>query len=265
MAALTGNLISDSYLGLLKTTDNAIITSVTKSITDGAGNTSSLWLSSNLAKVSGSLDVTGSYISLSDGIIQGHTTITTANVTVEDHQSIVGAYMDLHGLELYSGSNFIDFTAAAQAFGSNGSGSLIAVSNDQSEAVPVIGFQNHDNWADGTVSILTPFQAQANAQVTGSLKISGSAIVLAGITGSLSGTATNAVTLNSTASAIFAITGSNTFTGTQVVSGSLRMYESASFVLPTHQPTSPVVGTAFFSGSFLYIYNGSAFVSASLS
>jgi hypothetical protein len=108
MAALTGNLISDSYLGLLKTTDNAVITSVTKSITDGAGNNTPLWLSSDLVKISGSVEVTGSSIILSDGVVEGHTTITTANVTVEDHQSIVGAYMDLHGLELYSGSNFID-------------------------------------------------------------------------------------------------------------------------------------------------------------
>ena len=76
---------------------------------------------------------------------------------------------------------------------------------------------------------------------------------------------TNAITLNSTASAIFAITGSNTFTGTQVVSGSLRLFESASFTLPTSQPATAVAGTAFFSGSFLYIYNGSVYKSASFS
>lgn len=76
---------------------------------------------------------------------------------------------------------------------------------------------------------------------------------------------TNAITLNSTASAIFAITGSNTFTGTQVVSGSLRLFESASFTLPTSQPATAVAGTAFFSGNFLYIYNGTAYKSASLS
>jgi hypothetical protein len=76
---------------------------------------------------------------------------------------------------------------------------------------------------------------------------------------------TNAITLNSTASAIFAITGSNTFTGTQVVSGSLRLFESASFTLPTSQPSTAVAGTAFFSGGFLYIYNGTAYKSASFS
>lgn len=109
------------------------------------------------------------------------------------------------------------------------------------------------------------------------IRVSTSAVI---ITGSLSGNAstatsasfaqtasfvTNAITLNSTASAIFAITGSNTFTGTQVVSGSLRLFESASFTLPTSQPATAVAGTAFFSGSFLYIYNGSVYKSASFS
>lgn len=219
MSSLTGNLISDSYLGLLKTADNAVITSVTKSITDGAGNASALWLSNNLAKVSGSVQVTGSSIVLSDGIVAGHTTITTANITVENYESTVGAYMDLHGLEMYSGSNFLDITVAAEQFGSNGSGSLIAVANTSSQAVPVVAFQNHDNYVDGTVSILTPFQAKANAQVTGSLNIS----------------------------------------------GSLKFATSSSFVLPVVRPAAPVAGTAYFSGSFLYIYNGSAFVSASFS
>ena len=77
--------------------------------------------------------------------------------------------------------------------------------------------------------------------------------------------ATNAITLNSTASAIFAITGSNTFTGTQVVSGSLRLFQSASFTLPTSQPATAVAGNAFFSGSFLYIFDGSVYRSASFS
>ena len=38
MAQLTGNPIKDSYLGLIKTTDNAAIGATEKQITDGAGN-----------------------------------------------------------------------------------------------------------------------------------------------------------------------------------------------------------------------------------
>lgn len=264
MAALTGNLISDSYLGLLKTVDNGIVTSSFKNITDGGGNPTALYLTTTNVKISGSLQVTGSQLTLGDSTTE-HTTITPANVVVADHVDQIGSYIDLRGIEVYSGSNFIDITVDAYNFGDNASGSVIAVSDGTGTPVSVIGFENHDNWVDGTVSILTPFQARANAQVTGSLKVSGSIVTLTGITGSLLGTATNAAALNSTSSAIFATTGSNTFTGTQTVSGSLRMYESASFVLPSSQPSSLVKGTTFFSGSFLYIYDGFAFKSASLS
>lgn len=219
MSSLTGNLISATYQGLLKFVDNTAITSVTKSITDGDGNVTPLSIGTSLVKVSGSaVEVTGSSFSLTDGNGVGHTMITAANVTTEDHTADTGVYMDWHGIEFYSGSNYLDITVDATSFQSGGSGSLIAVSNASANPVPVVGFQNHDNYIDGTVSILTPLQAKANAQVTGSLK----------------------------------------------VSGSIQMNAYSSFVLPLHQPTSPVTGTAFFSGSFLYVYNGAAFVSASL-
>lgn len=192
MAALTGNLISDSYLGLLKTTDNGIITSTTKNITDGLGNATVLSLSTSKGDINGTFAVTGSTILSGSVTVLGSLTATASFATTASY-SVTSSY---------------------------------AVSSSN--------------------AVTSSYSIQTTTAATASL-------------------ATNAITLNSTASAIFAITGSNTFTGTQVVSGSLRMYESASFILPTHEPTSPVKGTAFFSGSFLYIYNGSAFVSASLS
>ena len=150
---------------------------------------------------------------------------------------------------------------------------------------------NLNNVTDGLGNTTGLYVAAAATAISGSFTVTGSMIV----SGTLAATAsnatsasyalsssfaqtasfvttaqtasfvTNAITLNSTASAIFAITGSNTFTGTQVVSGSLRLFESASFTLPTSQPATAVAGTAFFSGSFLYIYNGTAYKSASLS
>jgi hypothetical protein len=45
MAALTGNKIKDSYLGLLKTTNSGILTSSFVRITDGGGNNTQLYLS----------------------------------------------------------------------------------------------------------------------------------------------------------------------------------------------------------------------------
>ena len=162
MASLTGNLISDSYSGLLKTTDNGTITSVTKSITDGLGNATALSLSTTSASIAGNLTING-----------------TLNATASSA------------------------TTASYAL----------------------------------------------TTTTASFAIS----------------ASNANLLDGLDSTIFATTGSNTFTGTQVVSGSLRLFESASFTLPTSQPATAVAGTAFFSGSFLYIYNGSTYKSASFS
>ena len=45
MGALTGNTISSSYLGLLKTNDNAILNSTLRLIEDGGGTDSSIKLS----------------------------------------------------------------------------------------------------------------------------------------------------------------------------------------------------------------------------
>ena len=150
---------------------------------------------------------------------------------------------------------------------------------------------NLNNVTDGLGNVTGLYVSTAGTSISGSFTVTGSMIVSGTLTATSSNATsasyalsssfaqtasfvttaqtasfvTNAITLNSTASAIFAITGSNTFTGTQVVSGSLRLFESASFTLPTSQPATAVAGTAFFSGSFLYIYNGNAYKSASLS
>ena len=51
--------------------------------------------------------------------------------------------------------------------------------------------------------------------------------------------------------------------GSMNISGSLIMAPSSSFVLPLTSTTSPATGSAYWSGSFLYIYNGTKYVSAS--
>lgn len=53
--------------------------------------------------------------------------------------------------------------------------------------------------------------------------------------------------------------------GSVSITGSLLMLPSSSFTLPTTQSATPAAGTAYFSNNFLYVYNGSAWRSASLS
>lgn len=115
--------------------------------------------------------------------------------------------------------------------------------------------------------------------VTGSLNVSSNIIGTASVatsasyatTASFATSASNATTFSGLVSSSFALTGSaNNFTANQTITGSLRVTGSiilsatSSFVLPLTASSSPVTGTAFFSGSHLYIYDGSAFRSASL-
>lgn len=62
MATLTGNQIDQSYLGLLKTTDNAAINATSKVLTDGAGNALTLSASTVGMEFTGTIDFTGATV-----------------------------------------------------------------------------------------------------------------------------------------------------------------------------------------------------------
>lgn len=63
MAQLTGNPIQNSYLGLLKTNDNAAIGGATKALSDGAGNAINMEIGTGAIKFpSGTVDFTGSTV-----------------------------------------------------------------------------------------------------------------------------------------------------------------------------------------------------------
>ena len=61
MAQLTGNAIQNSYLGLIKTNDNAAIGGSSKALSDGAGNAINMEIGTGAIKFpSGTVDFTGS-------------------------------------------------------------------------------------------------------------------------------------------------------------------------------------------------------------
>ncbi len=63
MAQLTGNPIKDSYLGLIKTNDNAAIAGTPKALSDGNGNAINMELGTGVVKFpSGTVDFTGSTV-----------------------------------------------------------------------------------------------------------------------------------------------------------------------------------------------------------
>lgn len=59
MASLTGNTVSSTYVGLLKTSDNADVTGSLKTITGGTGTSSALQVSTAGVKSTGTLAVDG--------------------------------------------------------------------------------------------------------------------------------------------------------------------------------------------------------------
>jgi len=72
-------------------------------------------------------------------------------------------------------------------------------------------------------------------------------------TGSLFGNASNG----------FPYSGSANITGSLTITDSLVMAPSSSFVLPLTASASPATGSAYWSGSFLFVYNGTRYMSAS--
>jgi hypothetical protein len=86
-----------------------------------------------------------------------------------------------------------------------------------------------------------------------------------GITGSLLGNSDTATSSSfaSTASYVNPLKQNVQVTGSFNITGSLTMSPSSSFILPLKAATSPQIGSAYWSGSFLFVYNGTRYMSAS--
>jgi hypothetical protein len=78
MAQLTGNPIKDSYLGLLKTTDNAAVGATEKQMTDGAGNNVPMTIGTAGVSFTGGADFTAATVT---GISAGGAAFSTSKVS----------------------------------------------------------------------------------------------------------------------------------------------------------------------------------------
>ena len=76
------------------------------------------------------------------------------------------------------------------------------------------------------------------------------------------GTFTNRNTLAATSYSLD-VSGSSNFSGSVYFTGSVFMSPSSSFVLPLSASTSPLTGSAYWSGNFLFVWNGLKYVSSS--
>jgi len=78
MAQLTGNAIQNSYLGLLKTTDNAAVGATEKQMTDGAGNNVPMTIGTAGVSFTGDADFTAATVT---GISAGGAVFSTSKVS----------------------------------------------------------------------------------------------------------------------------------------------------------------------------------------
>jgi len=155
MATLTGNQIDQSYLGLLKTTDNAAISATSKVLTDGAGNALTLSASTVGMEFTGTIDFTGATVlgvGGAAGLISGagpDSMVSAASLTA--NPASAGNTRDIaigDGCITNGGSDNIMIGGAGQA-------------SDQSIAIGV-----------SSVAINTSIALHANARATGSRCVS---------------------------------------------------------------------------------------------
>jgi hypothetical protein len=84
MATLFNTKISDTYEGLIKTSDNGVIGAVEKNLTDGLGNASTLSIGTSSASFTGTLDLTNAtVVGLSSGVdsVNGQTGVVVLTTT----------------------------------------------------------------------------------------------------------------------------------------------------------------------------------------
>lgn len=112
----------------------------------------------------------------------------------------------------------------------------------------------------GTVAITGTLNATASNAISASFASTATS-------SSFATTASNANFLDGLDSTAFTLlSGSNVMTGSIVLAGRLSFNAGqGNFVFPSQTPPVPVVGSAYFSGSALYIYNGTTYLSVALS
>ena len=139
---------------------------------------------------------------------------------------------------------------------------------------------NLNNVTDGLGNVTGLYVSTAGTSISGSFTVTGSMIVSGtltatssnatsasyAVTSSLAVSASNANFLDGLDSTAFVLlSGSNVMTGSITLSGKLSFNAGqGNFVFPSQQAPVPVVGTAYYSGSALYIYNGTSYLSVAL-
>ena len=121
MASFTGQLIKDTYDGIIKTIDNGVVDSTAKNLTDGIGNLTPLWVSTTQLgvgvtpttdfHVNGSALIGGSLTITGDLTVNGSTTtISTQTLSVEDPLIILAKDNAANSVDIGFYGKYVDGT-----------------------------------------------------------------------------------------------------------------------------------------------------------
>ena len=219
---LTGTRISDTYDSLLKATDNGIITSSAKQITDGVGNNTPLYIStsrigigvspttvfqvSGNSKIGGDLTVTGNLL------VEGTTTtVDTDTLSVKDPLIIVGNdnntsdLVDLGFYGLYDTSGSQDLYAGLYRSASDTKFHLFKDLQEEPNTTV-----NTSGTGYAVASLVANLEGNVIGNVTGDVTGDITGNVTGNVTGNLTGNVTGDVTGNVTGDLTGDVTGNVT-------------------------------------------------------
>jgi hypothetical protein len=238
---LTGSTVASTYTGLLKTTDNATLTSTLKSLCDGGGNDSALQVSTTAANVAGDFSVATNKLTVASA--SGNTAVAgTLNVTgatslsslTTSGNATIGGTLGITGGLTIPGT--LSVTGASTLTGAVGMGSTLNVTGASTLAslgvtgaatvgttlgvtglstlgsLTVTGATNFNTTNTSGLSTLAELDNLGDAAIGGTLDVTGSTTLgsTLGVTGNTNLGGTLGVTGNATLSGNLSVNGNTT-------------------------------------------------------
>lgn len=227
---LTGSTVASTYTGLLKTTDNATLTSSLKALSDGSGNDSALQVSTTAANINGDFSVATSKFTVASA--SGNTAVagtlavtgaTSLSSLITSGNATIGGTLGITGSLTIPGT--LSVTGISTLTGAVGMGSTLNVTGLSTLAsLGVTGAATV-----GTTLGVTGLSTLASLAVTGASTLDSLAVTNAatigttlGVTG-LSTLASLSVTGAATVGSTLGVTGATTLTGDLAANGNTTL------------------------------------------
>lgn len=249
---LTGSTVASTYTGLLKTTDNATLTSSLKALSDGSGNDSALQVSTVASNINGDFSVATSKFTVASA--SGNTAVagtlavtgaTSLSSLITSGNATIGGTLGITGGLTIPGT--LSVTGASTLTGAVGMGSTLNVTGASTLAsLGVTGAATV-----GTTLGVTGLSTLASLAVTGASTLDSLAVTNAatigttlGVTG-LSTLASVSVTGAATVGSTLGVTGATTLTGDLAANGNTTLgnFGTDTLTLNSDNITVPNIST----------------------